>query len=719
MGDQQSRPGPVLSAPDVGDDVKKGEEHRDSEGQASQQLGDEAGGISVPSESEILASLVTNLGQSPSRSLALSDIRQKLPPALRRLVEDTEVVRRWLSKYRLFEVTGPPGQEYVSLVVGKPVPPGDAGEASSNTPASTAPGGTTATSKGTPPVNSSGDATATQGTVDEESSTPSMVQLRGLPFRATVAEIKVFLGEHARNLASTDSAITLLLTRDGRPSGFARVQLTSPEAAKACREELHKQPMGDRYVEVLECNERAGKARRGRVSEAATAEGAGTSAAPLDSISEAVERERVLQECRDHMRMPGQQDLLLSMLGIALSLPARTYLRRVNLGLKHFLARFPTEFRIEGPKGCERVVWCESATLAPGVPQNPASGCLAEATREPSTPKLAPSPLRSHSAGQPSGHCMATPSDWGTPGAAQQAMGQAMAPGGALAASGHGGCYDPTGSWGPYGWPPPWAGAWPPWPQWQVDTSMASAGRGTRTSKRSGRTDGAPAARSHAHLHPQSHPFAHRPPGANATASGAGAAADGESKGANAACLRLRGLPFNMTEQDVLAFFAQHDMADRIVEGDSCCQLLPKANGRPSGQAVVQMRTRYDAEVAQRALYNQWVDGRYIEVFAYGGEDPSEFEASGAAPVQPDPASMGILGSVPWGTSPWAAGLSPPPLGGMPSGLGETEDIGWGKLFSSIYRDQPADPSTGFLPPVAAASPQASVEAPARAPLQV
>lgn len=44
--------------------------------------------------------------------------------------------------------------------------------------------------------------------------------------------------------------------------------------------------------------------------------------------------------------------------GIALSPPARAYLRRANLGLKHFLARLPNEFRVEGPKGCERVIWC-------------------------------------------------------------------------------------------------------------------------------------------------------------------------------------------------------------------------------------------------------------------------------------------------------------------------------------------------------------------------
>merc|ERR1719277_1943034 len=52
------------------------------------------------------------------------------------------------------------------------------------------------------------------------------------------------------------------------------------------------------------------------------------------------------------------------MLGIALSPPARAYLKQANLGLKHFLNRFPNEFRVEGPKGCERVIWTGAGRMA-------------------------------------------------------------------------------------------------------------------------------------------------------------------------------------------------------------------------------------------------------------------------------------------------------------------------------------------------------------------
>lgn len=76
-------------------------------------------------------------------------------------------------------------------------------------------------------------------------------------------------------------------------------------------------------------------------------------------------------------------------------------------------------------------------------------------------------------------------------------------------------------------------------------------------------------------------------------------------------CLPFQALPKPF--QDVLTFFAQHNVADTIHDGPNSAKLLPKANGRPSGQAVVQMRSRRDADVAQKALNHQYVGGRYIE----------------------------------------------------------------------------------------------------------
>ena len=87
--------------------------------------------------------------------------------------------------------------------------------------------------------------------IDDPEDTNSTVQLRGLPFRATVADIESFLGAHAGNLAiDEEPAIRRLLNRDRLPSGFATVRFDSPDAAKTCCSSLHRQTMGGRYIEV-------------------------------------------------------------------------------------------------------------------------------------------------------------------------------------------------------------------------------------------------------------------------------------------------------------------------------------------------------------------------------------------------------------------------------------------------------------------------------------
>merc|ERR1719247_3351712 len=97
--------------------------------------------------------------------------------------------------------------------------------------------------------------------------------------------------------------------------------------------------------------------------------------------------------------------------------------------------------------------------------------------------------------------------------------------------------------------------------------------------------------------------------------------------GGSVAAVRLRGLPFSAGEQDVLAFFAQHEVADRIADCNKAVQMLLKANGKPSGQAVVQMQSRRGANHAQSCLHGQWMGNRYIEVFAYGVDDQMNFGA--------------------------------------------------------------------------------------------
>merc|ERR1719223_895982 len=77
----------------------------------------------------------------------------------------------------------------------------------------------------------------------DEELNQAAVQMRGLPYRATVKDIQDFLGVHAEGLKDRHSSVQLVLNRDGRPSGFARVQFSSPDVAKAARDDLHMRVM--------------------------------------------------------------------------------------------------------------------------------------------------------------------------------------------------------------------------------------------------------------------------------------------------------------------------------------------------------------------------------------------------------------------------------------------------------------------------------------------
>ncbi|CAK0882802.1 unnamed protein product, partial [Prorocentrum cordatum] len=415
-------------------------------------------------------------------------------------------------------------------------------------------------------------------------------------------------------------------------------------------------------------------------------------------------------ECREHMRSQGPH-LLLSMLGIALSAPARNYLRRTNLGLKHFLARHP-EFRVEGPKGGEKVLWGGAGGRLGGL-GNEASfqdfhdfqamqWALSTTMRdlEPATPKLPgrPSGKAGHMQSTSGGHSYEdTPSNWGTPpiGGSTPQLGGA----GAMLSDGHGMDFAAFGG----AWPPYWAGAWDHqawagWPPGEGMDAMAVAQAAAHGEKKRGaaRGEGA-AARSHAHLHPESHPFAHRAAGAEDQAAG-----KGEQEAASVAALRLRGLPFSVTVQDVLAFFSQHQVAECIADGAGACSLLTKANGRPSGQAVVQMRSRQDAELAKERLQGQHMETRYIEVFVYGGEGgtfggDSEVSCPTATSQLPDGAPSWGVGMSPW--MPWeqleghpraAAGAREgPPADGASAAEGSPEN--WSALFKFLYNEQHPD----------------------------
>jgi len=124
----------------------------------------------------------------------------------------------------------------------------------------------------------------------------------------------------------------------------------------------------------------------------------------------------------------------------------------------------------------------------------------------------------------------------------------------------------------------------------------------------------------------------------------------------------------------VLAFFAQHDIVDRISDEPKAVNLLLRSNGRPSGQAVVHMRNKVDAELAHQKLMGQWMGSRYIEIFLCH-EDGTDCTSPTNGAGGSSPGSMG-------GASPGAAtslaAVSPPGVGtalGAAGGAGLAQNV--------------------------------------------
>jgi hypothetical protein len=85
----------------------------------------------------------------------------------------------------------------------------------------------------------------------------------------------------------------------------------------------------------------------------------------------------------------------------------------------------------------------------------------------------------------------------------------------------------------------------------------------------------------------------------------------------------------------VYAFFSKHEMVEFIADVSKPVQFLTKPNGKPSGQAIVQMRSRSQAVFTASVLNGQWMGSRYIEVFLEAEGSSAEIVDGTGAP-EPD-----------------------------------------------------------------------------------
>ncbi|CAJ1424853.1 unnamed protein product [Effrenium voratum] len=566
-----------------------------------------------------------------------------------------------------------------------------------------------------------------------------------------------------------NSPCQLVLNRDGRPSGFGRVQFRYPEAARACRDDLHMKVMevsgneradrdrGERYVEIFLYSERPNKLRFKK----AVGEGV-ENCHEEDAEALGITKQHVLEECRQHMSMPGKAELLLSMLGVALSPGSRLYLKKTDQGLKHFLASYPNEFLVDGSKGRELITYVPAKAEAPqkserlkqwepiepkeepsqlaGLPDltarfakvsatltvpppespratqpskvvspmptlgsncgnlgtrrssdsaGPISGNISDLGGFPPTPQIddmvavpAPeSPKATFASADDTPCCsnfVRTPSNWGTPalehphrhhvlGDLDFGIGGNGGNGGTgLAPHTSAGPTEPAlaQSWQTWGIAPS-APFWPGAPMFPnangasgQDPMQSLMALGRPNPGMPGSSESAAAGLAmfgNLMMNPGPWPMAWMPEAPSQPAAQesdifqklllnheipmSGQQPQPQPKAQldisqAPALIRLRGLPFEANEQEILAWMSKYDVSDKVMECKQAVRLYNKPNGKPMGIAVVAINSPEEAEVVLQTLHGKNMRNRYIEVFHHaegdGGVDKAYVQTPGS-----------------------------------------------------------------------------------------
>lgn len=545
-------------------------------------------------ECEVLTYLIRVLNQRPERSLLLSDLGALLPDPLRVAIKENGGLRTCVQKFSIFKVSGQPGRERVTLLLGaeqNPLIP-EAVRGVSAAPSEPAP-------EPNPSREFDDD--------DNDEKDHSTVQLRGLPYRATEADVRKFLGLHAMHLKD-ESSIQLLLSRDGRPSGFAHVQFSCPTTARAACEDLHERVMQidvdnlsgassssrHRYVEVFLHSEHPGKVRFKKRSPISGFQEDMDPA--LEEQAANISPDHIANEVRQYMAQDGKSELLLSMLGVALSAAARLYLRKADRGVKSFLAQYPNEFVISGEKGRERITFRPHGVPTQVAPTQvvPTQDCQllnAFSFATTSVSKVIESNSQAERITQPDADDFDAPSSrrlqtWSSPDADADDGSRAFSK---LTIS-------PSFFQTPSNWGTP------------------DVNQGSRPDKLADIFPEDPGQLMQSVWAP--FPLSFNPPPPPDPRSSSNAVRPLETEVAPP-MVRLRGLPFDTSKQEVCSFFSHKGLSDKIAEGGTSIQILTKPNGKPSGCALVELRRAEDIVVVQKVLHMSHFGARYIEVFPH------------------------------------------------------------------------------------------------------
>lgn len=103
-----------------------------------------------------------------------------------------------------------------------------------------------------PTTGGRGEGKAARSSREKRMCSGASLMLRGLPFSATEEDVSEFIEQMgASDALAPGHAVSLLINSQGRPSGFAEVQLAKASMFWEVQEKLHMQRLGGRYIEAL------------------------------------------------------------------------------------------------------------------------------------------------------------------------------------------------------------------------------------------------------------------------------------------------------------------------------------------------------------------------------------------------------------------------------------------------------------------------------------
>ncbi|XP_065101620.1 epithelial splicing regulatory protein 1 isoform X2 [Paramisgurnus dabryanus] len=159
-------------------------------------------------------------------------------------------------------------------------------------------------------------------------------------------------------------------------------------------------------------------------------------------------------------------------------------------------------------------------------------------------------------------------------------------------------------------------------------------------------------------------------------------------------CVRLRGLPYDATIQDILVFLGEYT-ADIKPHG---VHMVLNQQGRPSGDAFIQMRSAERAFLAAQRCHKRSMKERYVEVFACSAQEMNIVLMGGTlnrSGLSPPPCKLRRLSPPSYSFHPGTTVL---PAGAvLPAGVLPVEPTA---IYPSqfLLSPRPLAPTTAFYP---------------------